>query len=393
VAQIRDSKDISSGTAGQSTVGRAGSKRSNIDRPKHTSHSFCHQKFIFRLSNENVFIKDDFVSIRELAAQTGVSITTVSRVFNLPEKVNAQTRAHVLQVAQVMGYLPNASARSLRMQRSKVLGVVLPTLLNPVFAECLEGIAQAANQAGYAILPMTTDYQLEREELAVQQLLVGNVDGLVLVVSNPATSNALQRLRNHDLPYVLAYNRHSDHPCVSVDNELAMREVVAQLTSLGHRRITLISGKLAASDRAQQRQRGFIAGMEAQGLDGSQWLEVPFVETAVEEITALLTRGPRPTALVCSNDLIAIRSIRAAQLAGLRVPQDISITGFDGIALGEDLIPMLSTVTQPNAEIGRSSVSLLVRSLVEGHELSARSSLILEHGFRAGESCASVPSP
>lgn len=333
------------------------------------------------------------MSIRELAAQTGVSITTVSRVFNLPGKVNAETRAHVLQVAQVMGYLPNGSARSLRMQRSKVLGVVLPTLLNPVFAECLEGIAQAANEAGYAILPMTTDYQLEREELAVQQLLAGNVDGLVLVVSNPATSIALKRLRTHELPYVLAYNRHTDHPCVSVDNELAMREVVAQLTSLGHRRITLISGKLAASDRAQQRQRGFIAGMEAQGLDGSQWLEVPFVETAVKEITALLTRDPRPTALVCSNDLIAIRSIRAAQLAGLRVPQDISITGFDGIALGEDLNPMLTTITQPNAEIGRSSVSLLVRSLVGGHELTAGSSLLLEHGFRAGESCASVPSP
>jgi DNA-binding LacI/PurR family transcriptional regulator len=333
------------------------------------------------------------VSIRELAVQTGVSITTVSRVFNLPEKVNAKTRAHVLQVAQVMGYLPNGSARSLRMQRSNVLGVVLPTLLNPVFAECLDGIAQAATDAGYAILPMTTDYQLEREDLAVQQLMAGNVDGLVLVVSNPATSSALLRLRSYELPYVLAYNRHSDHPCVSVDNELAMREVVAQLTSLGHRRITLICGKLAASDRAQQRQRGFIAGMQAQGLDGSQWLEVSFVETAVKEITALLNRCPRPTALVCSNDLIAIRSIRAAQLAGLRVPQDISITGFDGIALGEDLIPKLTTITQPNAEIGRSSVNLVVRSLAEGHELTPSASLLLKHGFRAGESCTSASCP
>ena len=331
------------------------------------------------------------MSIRELAAQTGVSITTVSRVFNMPEKVNAETRAHILEVAQVMGYLPNGSARSLRMQRSRVLGVVLPTLLNPVFAECLDGIAQAANEAGYAILPMTTDYQLEREDLAIQQLLAGNVDGLVLVVSNPDTSGALLRLRAHELPYVLAYNRHPDHPCVSVDNELAMQEVVAQLTAFGHRRIALITGKLAASDRAQQRQRGFVAGMQAQGLDGSQCLEVPFVETAVEEIAALLRRNPRPTALVCSNDLIAIRSMRAAQLAGLRVPQDISITGFDGIALGEDLTPMLSTVTQPNAGIGRSSVYLLVRSLVEGHELTPSASLLLAHGFRTGESCASVP--
>ena len=333
------------------------------------------------------------MSIRELAALAGVSITTVSRVFNLPEKVNPDTRAHVLQVAQVMGYLPNGSARSLRLQRSKVLGVVLPTLLNPVFAECLDGIAQAAHEAGYAILPMTTNYQLEREDLAVQQLLAGNVDGLILVVSNPATSSALQRLHSHEVPYVLAYNRHTGHPCVSVDNELAMREMVGQLTSLGHRRITLISGKLAASDRAQQRQRGFIAGMQAQGLDGSQWMEVPFVETAVKEIATLLQRRARPTALVCSNDLIAIRSIRAAQLAGLHVPHEISITGFDGIALGEDLTPMLTTITQPNAEIGRSSVNLLVRALVEGHEITPSASLLLKHGFRTGESCASAPRP
>lgn len=333
------------------------------------------------------------MSIRELAAQADVSMATVSRVFNLPGKVNADTRAHVLQIAKKMGYLPNASARSLRMQRSRVLGVVLPTLLNPVFAECLDGIAQAASAAGYAILPMTTDYRLEQEEQAVQQLLAGNVDGMVLVVSNPATSAALDRLRSTQLPYVLAYNRQADHPCVSVDSELAMREMVTRLAALGHRRITLISGQLAASDRAQQRKRGFCEGMQAQGLDDSQCLEVPFVETAVQEITALLQHHHRPTALVCSNDLIAIRGIRAAHLAGLRVPQDISITGFDGIALGEDLTPMLSTITQPNEAIGRSGVELLVQALAEGRSLTPSASLLLAHGFRAGESCAPVSHP
>jgi LacI family repressor for deo operon, udp, cdd, tsx, nupC, and nupG len=333
------------------------------------------------------------MSIRELAAQAGVSMATVSRVFNLPDKVNVGTRAHVLKLAKSMGYLPNASARSLRMQRSRVLGVVLPTLLNPVFAECLDGIAQAASNAGYAILPMTTDYKLEQEEHAVQQLLAGNVDGMVLVVSNPATSTALEQLHATRRPYVLAYNQYVDHPCVAVDSEQAVQEVVARLATMGHRRITLISGQLAASDRAQQRKRGFCAGMAAQGLDGSQWLEVPFVETAVQEICALLQHSIRPTALVCSNDLIAIRSIRAAHLAGLRVPQDISITGFDGITLGEDLTPMLTTVTQPNADIGRCGVKLLVKALTDGLPLAPSDSLMLAHGFRAGESCATVSHP
>jgi DNA-binding LacI/PurR family transcriptional regulator len=330
------------------------------------------------------------VSIKELAAKADVSMATVSRVFNLPDKVNAETRAHVLEIAKKIGYFPNASARSLRTQRSRVLGVVLPTLLNPVFAECLDGIAQAASASGYAILPMTTDYKLEQEELAVNQLLAGNVDGMVLVVSNPETSQALVRLRVAQLPYVLAYNRQVDHPCVSVDNELAMRETVMKLVALGHQRIALISGQLAASDRAQQRKRGFSEGMRSQGLDNSNCLEVPFVETAVQEIGKFLEQRNRPTALVCSNDLIAIRSIRAAHLAGLRVPQDISITGFDGIAIGEDLTPMLSTITQPNQAIGQRSVELLVRSLTDGAPLRPGDSLLLTHGFRQGESCGPV---
>jgi LacI family repressor for deo operon, udp, cdd, tsx, nupC, and nupG len=331
------------------------------------------------------------MSIREVATQAGVSMATVSRVFNLPDKVNADTRARVLHTSQLLGYLPNASARSLRTQRSRVIGVVLPTLLNPVFAECLDGLAQAANAAGYAMLPITTNYQLDQEERAVQQLLAGNVDGMVLVVSSPATSTALARLRAAGQPYVLAYNRHPAHPCVSVDNEQAVHEVVARLAALGHQHITLISGQLAASDRAQQRHRGFTAGMAALGLDGTQWLEVPFVETAVQDIRAHLQASPRTTALVCSNDLLAIRSIRAAHLAELRVPQDISITGFDGIALGEDLTPMLSTITQPNTDIGRRSVQLLVQALADGRPVDPSASVLLAHGFRTGESCAPVP--
>ncbi|NYE24462.1 LacI family DNA-binding transcriptional regulator [Pigmentiphaga litoralis] len=331
------------------------------------------------------------MSIKQLAARADVSMATVSRVFNFPDKVSADTRQHVLRIAQELGYLPNASARSLRTQCSKVLGIVLPTLLNPVFAECLDGIAQAARAAGYAILPITTDYELEREEQAVLQLIAADVDGMVLVVSQPATSRALDRLRAASLPYVLAYNRHADHPCVSVDNETAVIEMVARLVALGHRRIAFISGELAASDRALQRQRGFCEGMQAHGLDTYVCLEVPFIETAIQDIGALLDTPGRPTALVCSNDLIAIRSIRAAHLAGLTVPRDISIAGFDGIALGRDLTPALSTITQPNQAIGRDSVQWLVAALASGQPLAPHASRLLPHAFRTGESCTTAP--
>ena len=328
------------------------------------------------------------MSIQDVAKLASVSVATVSRVFNLPDKVTPATRQRVERVAKKLGYLPNASARTLRTQRSRVLGVVLPTLLNPVFAECLDGIANAATAAGYAILPVTTDYQLAQEEHAVNLLLAGNVDGMILVVSNPATSRVLARLKTAKMPYVLAYNRHPEHPCISVDSQAAVAELVAHLARLGHSRITLISGQLAASDRAQQRLLGFKKGMHAAGLKTTRLLEVPFVKSAVQDISKLLLTRERPTALICSNDLLAIRSIRAAHLAGLSVPRDLSVVGFDGIALGEDLTPMLSTITQPNAEIGRCAARLLVHALTAGAPLKPNASLTLPHAFRSGESCA-----
>ena len=333
------------------------------------------------------------MSIHDVAREAGVSVATVSRVFNLPDKVTASTREHVLRVASRLGYVANNSARTLRTQRSHVLGVVLPTLANPVFAECLEGIANGAAAGGYAIQPLMTHYQLESETLAVNQLLAANVDAMVLVVSNPADSPGLQRLIQNGLPYVLAYNRAPDHPCVSVDSEQAVVELIARLNALGHQRIAMVTGKLQASDRAQQRCSGYRIGMQAQGNGYLELLEVPFIETALDQINPLLLSAERPTALICSNDLLAIRCLRAAHLAGLAVPQQLTVVGFDGIALGQDLTPVLSTITQDNAAIGQRCVELLVKSLQTSQALSPHDSLTLAHGFRPGESCAAPSDP
>lgn len=331
--------------------------------------------------------------IKDVAKAAGVSVATVSRALNAQDTVTPETRARIERIANELGYTPNASARTLRTHRSRVIGVVLPTLLNPVFAECLEGIASTSAAAGYAIQPFTTDYKVEREDRAVNLLLAGNVDGMVLVVSNPDTSAALQRLAKAQRPYVLAYNYHPAHPCVSVDNERAVAELITRLTALGHQRIAMISGQLKASDRAKQRYRGYRKGMQRAGLAELPLLEVPFVETAVREIAAYLdsSLALRPTALVCSNDLLAIRAIRAAHLAGLSVPHELSVTGFDGIELGEDLNPVLSTIVQPNVDIGRRSMELLTHAIAAQAPLTETSSITLTHTFRAGESCTKAP--
>lgn len=332
------------------------------------------------------------ISILDIAERANVSPATVSRTFNRPEDVSKSTRERVRMISRELGYRPNASARTLRTQRSRVLGVILPTLNNPVFAECLQGIAQATATLGFSIMPATTDYQVEVELEAVANLLSLGVDGTILVVSDAATSRALELLAQRHSPYVLAYNRHPAHPCVSVANDTALDELVQKLARLGHRRIAMVCGQLKASDRAQQRHAGFMAGMRRAGLIPAPLVEVPFVETAIDHIARVLLDPSRPTALVCSNDLIAIRALRAAHVCRLRVPNDLSITGFDGIRIGRDLTPALSTIVQPNHDIGRHSVGLLVHALQEGRQLDATESISLDHQFFRGESCAHAPS-
>jgi LacI family repressor for deo operon, udp, cdd, tsx, nupC, and nupG len=331
------------------------------------------------------------VNIQEVADKIGVSVATVSRAFNAPHQVSAATRNKVLSKAKALGYVPNASARTLRTRRSRVLGVLMPTLTNPVFAECLEGVAEAAHAAGYAILPMTTHYDAALETHCVTLMQGASVDGLLLVVSNPETSQALRQLQRDRKPYVLLYNRHPKHPCVSGDSEVAVAEVVARLVALGHRRLAMVSGPMSASDRAQQRYKGFLQGLKRARMKGPCLLEVPFMESAVETVVSYLSSENRPTALICSNDLLALRCLRAAQLAGLRVPQDISIVGFDGIALGLDTMPMLTTIVQPNHEAGHLGVQWLVQSIERRERPTPRESVMLAHQFRAGESCGQAP--
>lgn len=213
------------------------------------------------------------------------------------------------------------------------------------------------------------------------------MDALVLVVSNPHDCAALERVRQAGKPYVLAYHHTREHACVGVDNTGAVRELVQCLAAAGHRRIGMVTGQLQASDRAQQRCRGYALGMQAAGLAPLPLWEVPFAATAVQMLLQHLAHPVPPTAIVCSNDLLAIRTLRAASLAGLSVPADLSIVGFDGIALAGDITPSLASISQPNHEIGTACVTLLCDALANKTVLDARDSLCLPHGWRSGESC------
>ena len=333
------------------------------------------------------------VSILQIAQAAGVSAATVSRVFNQPDKVRADTREMIIALANQHDYQPNSAASALRTQRSKIIGVMLPTFGNPVFAECLEGIASQAAEQGFGVMPVTSDYDSERETKAINRLLAKGVDGMVLVLRDPTKAPGLSQLQKQSVPFVLAYNQHPKYHCVGVDGHSEVVRVVERLRALGHRKIAMISGQLSASARARQRYQGYLSGMQSANLKPLALIEVDFIASDMLALASLLKQSAtkRPTALICSNDLLAFRSLRTATQCGLSVPDSLSVVGFDGIKIGQELSPMLTTVIQPNHDIGQWATTLLIQS-ISGHARTQKPvTHNLECGFRLGETIGSPP--
>jgi len=328
----------------------------------------------------------DRMSILRIAELSGVSPATVSRVFNRPEQVSDATRSRVLQVAAQLGYQPNAAARSLRTQRSRIIGVMLPTLRDPVFAECLEGISSKALREGYGIMPIASGYDRSKENEAIVLLVAANVDGLILTVTDPDWfAPALVALSDQGLPYVLAYNQSPDYVCVGVNSQVEVEQVVHRLIKAGHRKIAMLSGERAASDRAAACSQGYLAAMDRARLPSLPIIEVAFMQTSESAVEAVMTNDrSRPTAMICSNDLLALRFIRQARQLGLDVPADVSVVGFGGIAVGAELSPALSTIAQPSVEIGQRAVELVIAQ-IHGEKIAAGSEPPMPCSFRQGE--------
>jgi len=303
-------------------------------------------------------------SILEIARQAGVSPATVSRAFNQPELLRPETRVHIDAVAQRIGFRPNRVGRSLRAGRTRTIGLLLPTLANPVFADCFEGAEQHARAAGYSVMMGITSYDPSVESDCVQALIDHQIDGLILTVGNPARNATLHALDDAGMPHILAYNETNAHPFVSVDNKAAAYDMVSRLNELGHRRITFISGPLTASDRARRRLQGARTCAKALGLPPvTHWVMPAHTESSSPMLRDMLARPDAPSALFCSNDLLAVSVIAQLAALGIRVPDDVAVCGFDGVSIGALMVPSLTTVTQPSREIGATACALLLASL------------------------------
>lgn len=329
-------------------------------------------------------------TIKTVACHAGVSPATVSRVLNGSALVASDTADRVRRAVQALAFRPSLAGRSLRAARTRSLGVVVPTLTNPVFAECLAGTEAAARACGHTVGLVSTGYRAEAEADAVESLLRQRVDGLVLTVNDAARNRVLDRLERDRVPYVLVFNQlpHGERPTVSVDNRAAARDLVAHLIALGHRTIRMVTGQFRQSDRARLRYRGYSDAMRAAGLQPLPPLQMPFLAPdARRQLVEGLAARPRPTAFFCSNDYLAMTVIRDLAALGYGVPADVSVAGFDGIRVGELTVPALTTVVQPSEAIGRTAVELLV-SRIAGELANAPE--LLAHAVRRGATTAAV---
>jgi DNA-binding LacI/PurR family transcriptional regulator len=296
-------------------------------------------------------------TLEQVAHRAGCSIATASRVLNSNGPVSDEMVRRVRRAAaelryRVSGRLPTTA------RRRPVIGVLIPSITNPVFAASLSGIQNRMLLAGHSVLIAQSNYDPAQEVDAVASLLQERPTGLILTVCDPEKSLALSAALP---PTVLLGNMPTVRfaAAVATNNFLAGKELTEHLLLSGHRRILFISGHFGSSDRARLRYHGYIRAMEEAGLQPFDALQIPFIDSYDQlDLNAMSTF--QPTAIIASNDLLAIGVMGSLRRMGLSIPRDVSVAGFDGIAIGRMMDPPLTTVEIPDATMGGVAASLLL---------------------------------
>lgn len=309
------------------------------------------------------------VTLRDVAERAQVHPSTVSRALNAAtrEMVNAATAARVLAAAEELGYEPNSIARGLKLNRTFTIGVVVPDLTNPLFPPIVRGLDDGLADAGFTVVIGNTDNDADKERTVIEAMGSRRVDGLVLATAR-CDYPVVQELVDARLPVVLV-NRSADGglaSSVTGDDHGGVGFAVRHLAALGHRRIAHIAGAQEVST-GRSRYQAFVASMHGEGLDLDPDLIV-FADWFQEEPGAaafqeLIDRGVGFTAVVAANDLLALGCYDTAGLLGLRVPEDVSIVGYNDTPFSDKLNPPLTTVHIPLYDMGRCAAELLLERI------------------------------
>ena len=321
--------------------------------------------------------------LQHIAKIAGVSKSTVSRVINDQPNVSEDTRRRVLEAINVSGYRPNKAARALVTRQTRVLSIVIPTEMSatftdPYFPALVQSISLAANECNYAVMLWVGNNAEEAERYCDRILNNGFFDG-VIIASSVDDDPLLKRLVQTELPHVLIGPEQEQVQCsIDVDNRSASCDAVTHLLNLGFRRVGTITGPLNTG-AARARLDGYRDALEQAGITVDEALVVQgtFNEASgYAAMNILIARGI--DAVFCASDMMALGALRALLDAGLQVPDDVALVGFDDMPFAATTHPPLTTVRQPIAELGRKAVKLLI-SLIEGEPLSSKQMVLKAH--------------
>ncbi len=329
--------------------------------------------------------------LSDVARVAGVSLATASRTLSDPGIVHPDTRKRVQDAVAKLGYVPHGAARALASRRSRTIGVVIPTLDNPIFASSVQAMQKRLAEDSYTLLLGSHEYDLALEAKVVSALVERGVDGIVLVGTDhePAVYRMLDKA---ELPFELTWTLDGAafHHCLGFSNRAAAAQVVLHLLRLGHRRFAMVSGHTAANDRARERVAGVHETLEAHGLRLAEELLVQTefsIHNGREALSRILAATPSVTAVVCGNDILAIGVLMEAAARGIAVPRALSVTGFDDIDLAREWTPALTTVRLPVSQIGRRAAERMLARM-EGKDTARTEEVRVELIERASSGIA-----
>ncbi len=302
-------------------------------------------------------------TIADVAERSGVSTATVSRVLSGAVPARDATRERVLAAARDLDYRPSGIARALKRSETRTIGLLITDIGNPFFPQIVRAIEDEAHQRGYGVVLCNAADDPDRELAYLDILLERRVDGLI-VASARTTRRHADRLASVPMPVVLVNSDVAADglPGITVAHRHGARMAAEHLLALGHRRLAHVTAPSSQAAAARQRLAGVTDALRAAGLNPSSLLVAggdEHVDGGARATELLLAEHPAPTGIVCYNDLTAVGALRAIHAAGLRVPHDVSVVGFDDIELAAWTDPPLTTIRQPTDALGRWAVERL----------------------------------
>lgn len=325
---------------------------------------------------DDIEVVENQITIEDIAKAADVGIATVSRTLNHPEIVRKDTRDKILQVVDELGYIRSGAARALASKQTFTVGAIIPTINNAIFSACMESFERVLSQANYTLLITVTHFDQEHETRQLHKLLERGVDAVLLIgLDHSKKVFALLERSKVCAVSIFGSRKSAKIPCIGFDNRKASEKIVDYLASLGHKHIGMIAGITKGNDRARDRKKGVINALKRNKLeyDPSLFVESQYSHShGRRAFQSLYEQTNKPSAIICGNDVLAMGALFEADAHGIKIPDQLSITGFDNLPITEHLKPALTTIDVPSEAMGVLAAEAIVRRLKKGEKIKSR---------------------